>query len=79
MTAYLISDEGNISIVLKGKQYFVNSIHEAHAQVMEAFMQERQKMKFGGTDKAAVADYLEDQRFRSKWMLCIMEKPCIIL
>ena len=32
MTAYLISDEGNISIVLKGKQYFVNSTDEAHAQ-----------------------------------------------
>ena len=36
MTAYLISDEGNISIVLNGKQYFVNSTDEAHASIMDA-------------------------------------------
>jgi len=41
MTAYLISDEGNISIVLKGKQYFVNSTDESHAQVMEALRAEK--------------------------------------
>jgi hypothetical protein len=41
MTAYLISDEGNISIVLKGKQYFVNSTDEAHAQIMVACRKNR--------------------------------------
>ena len=62
MTAYLISDEGNISIVLKGKQYFVNSTDESHAKVMDA-------LRVGATedeiltvlDKTSqVEDYLED-------------------
>ena len=36
MVAYLISDEGNISIVLNGKQYFVNASDDFHTKVTNA-------------------------------------------
>ena len=68
MTAYLISDEGNISIVLKGKQYFVNSTDEAHAQVMEALRAGKTEDEILEVlDKASqVADYLEDSEVQIK-------------
>ena len=68
MTAYLISDEGNISIVLKGKQYFVNSTDESHAQVMEALRAEKTEDEILEVlDKTSqVADYLEDSEVQIK-------------
>ena len=68
MTAYLISDEGNISIVLKGKQYFVNSTDESHAQVMEALRAGKTEDEILEVlDKASqVADYLEDSEVQIK-------------
>jgi hypothetical protein len=66
--AYLISDEGNISIVLKGKQYFVNSTDEAHAQIMEALRAGKTEDEILEVlDKASqVADYLEDSEVQIK-------------
>ena len=68
MTAYLISDEGNISIVLKGKQYFVNSTDESHAQVIEALRAGKTEDEILEVlDKASqVADYLEDSEVQIK-------------
>ena len=68
MTAYLISDEGNISIVLKGKQYFVNSTDESHAQVMEALRAGKTEDEILEVlDKTSqVEDYLEDSEVQIK-------------
>jgi hypothetical protein len=68
MTAYLISDEGNISIVLKGKQYFVNSTDESHASVMDALRNNKTEDEILVIlDKATqVQDYLEDSEVKIK-------------
>ena len=68
MTAYLISDEGNISIVLKGKQYFVNSTDESHASVMGALRNNKSEDEILVIlDKATqVEDYLEDVEVQIK-------------
>tara|TARA_R110002020_G_scaffold126759_1_gene284659 strand:+ start:9737 stop:10654 length:918 start_codon:yes stop_codon:yes gene_type:complete len=68
MTAYLISDEGNISIVLKGKQYFVNSTDEAHASVIDALRNSKTEDEILMIlDKTTqVQDYLEDAEVQIK-------------
>ena len=74
MTAYLISDEGNISIVLKGKQYFVNSTDESHASVMGALRNNKSEDEILVIlDKATqVEDYLEDVRSPDQgWVRCL--------
>ena len=62
MVAYLISDEGNISVVLKGKQYFVNSTDDVHAKVMDALREEKTEDEiFDVLDRVtAVQNYVED-------------------
>ena len=62
MVAYLISDEGNISVVLKGKQYFVNSTDDVHAKVMDALREEKTEDEiFEVLDRVtAVQNYIED-------------------
>ena len=62
MVAYLISDEGNISVVLKGKQYFVNSTDDVHAKVMDALREEKTEDEiFDVLDRVtAVQNYIED-------------------
>ena len=74
MTAYLISDEGNISIVLNGKQYFVNSTDEAHASIMDAIRNKKTEDEILLIlDKSTqVQDYLEDSEVQVKrWMCCL--------
>ena len=68
MTAYLISDEGNISIVLKGKQYFVNSTDEAHASIIDAIRNNKTEDEILLIlDKSTqVQDYLEDSEVQVK-------------
>ena len=68
MTAYLISDEGNISIVLKGKQYFVNSTDESHASIMGALRNNSTEDEILMIlDKATqVQDYFEDSEVQIK-------------
>tara|TARA_R110000824_G_scaffold128568_5_gene289597 strand:- start:4587 stop:5495 length:909 start_codon:yes stop_codon:yes gene_type:complete len=62
MVAYLISDEGNISVVLKGKQYFVNSTDDVHAGVMDALREEKTEDEiFNVLDRVtAVQNYVDD-------------------
>jgi len=62
MVAYLISDEGNISVVLKGKQYFVNSTDDVHAKVMDALREGKTEDEiFDVLDRVtAVQNYIED-------------------
>jgi len=62
MVAYLISDEGNISVVLKGKQYFVNSTDDVHAKVMDALREGKTEDEiFDVLDRVtAVQNYVED-------------------
>ena len=68
MVAYLISDEGNISLVLKGRQYFVNSTDEAHASIMDAIRNKKTEDEILLIlDKTTqVQDYLEDSEVQVK-------------
>ena len=62
MVAYLISDEGNISIVLKGKQYFVNASDDFHTKVINAISEGKTEDEILDIiDRvSAIEDYLED-------------------
>jgi len=62
MVAYLISDEGNISVVLKGKQYFVNSTDDVHEKIMDALREGKTEDEiFDILDRVtAVQNYVED-------------------
>ena len=66
MVAYLISDEGNISLVLKGKQYFVNSTDDVHEKVMDALREGKTEDEiFNVLDRVtAVQNYLEDSEVK---------------
>ena len=68
MAAYLISDEGNISIVLKGKQYFVSSTDGDHPLVMEALKSDKteDEILLIIDKEARVQDYLEDSDVKIK-------------
>ena len=62
MVAYLISDEGNISIVLNGKQYFVNASDDFHTKVINAISEGKTEDEILDIiDRvSAIQDYLED-------------------
>ena len=62
MVAYLISDEGNISVVLKGKQYFVNATDDVHDRIMDALREGKTEDEiFDILDRVtAVQNYVED-------------------
>jgi hypothetical protein len=66
MVAYLISDEGNISLVLKGKQYFVNSTDDVHEKIMDALREGKSEDEiFNVLDRVtAVQNYLEDSEVK---------------
>tara|TARA_R110000803_G_scaffold156029_2_gene220582 strand:+ start:1016 stop:1993 length:978 start_codon:yes stop_codon:yes gene_type:complete len=68
MAAYLISDEGNISIVLKGKQYFVSSTDGDHPLVMDALKSDKteDEILLIIDKEARVQDYLEDSDVKIK-------------
>jgi hypothetical protein len=68
MAAYLISDEGNISIVLNGRQYFVSSTDKDHSLVMDALKADKteDEIVLIIDKEARVQDYLLDSEVKIK-------------